>query len=248
MTRQRSRSNDRWLTAELWLEHLMRQVRDVRAGRDSEAVHQIRVAVARLRVWLALGGWRALDDDLRWLRDEAAVVRDIEVQLEQHPPARWAARLRERHSRALPRLKRALGSERFAATIEALRAMPPVRREIAYRRAARVARRALARGEDLRDAPSDISALHALRCALRRLRYALEWLAEALSSLPRSYERCAESSSNGDHRLRGFGGVPPSTRNGRLSDEFPATIGTSGGLKQRRFGPWLTGDAEADRK
>jgi hypothetical protein len=72
---------------------------------------------------------------------------------------------------------------RFAATIEALRAMPPVRREIAYRRAARVARRALARGEDLRDAPSDISALHALRCALRRLRYALEWLEEDSTSI-----------------------------------------------------------------
>jgi CHAD domain-containing protein len=37
------------ITAKLWLEHLMRQVRDVRAGQDSEAVHQIRVAIARLR-------------------------------------------------------------------------------------------------------------------------------------------------------------------------------------------------------
>src|ERR1043165_1021156 len=57
------------------------------AALDAEAVHELRVACGRLIVWLDLGGWRILRDDLRWLRRSAATVRDLDVVLH-----RFAAR------------------------------------------------------------------------------------------------------------------------------------------------------------
>jgi CHAD domain-containing protein len=60
---------------------LLATVPAARAGADPEGVHQLRVAVVHLRVWLDMGGWRVLHDDLRWLRAIAARVRDLDVQL-----------------------------------------------------------------------------------------------------------------------------------------------------------------------
>lgn len=161
-----------------WLEHLLHHVPAAHAGHDPEAVHEIRVGVARLRVWLELGGWQVLRGDLRWLREEAAFVRDVDVQLEQHPPDVWAAYLRGRRASGQRRLRRALNSDRCAGVTEALRAMPPVSRVVAWRVVARLAEGALGRGRALRRRTHDIHALHALRCAARHVRYALEWLGE----------------------------------------------------------------------
>jgi len=163
---------------EPWLGDLERRAQAGRSSLGSHAAHRIRVDVARLRVWLALGGGRAHDDDLRWLRDKAGVVRDLEVQLDQRPPEAWASHLRSKRVRARRRLRRALGSERVANTIQALRVAPSLSRDVARRGLPQLAARVLERGDAVRRRERDMAALHALRSALRRVRYALEWLGE----------------------------------------------------------------------
>ncbi|HEU4743256.1 MAG TPA: CHAD domain-containing protein, partial [Meiothermus sp.] len=58
-----------------WLLHLENHLPVARKGADPEGVHQVRVAGRRLRVWLELGGYQVLHDDLRWLVRGAGKVR-----------------------------------------------------------------------------------------------------------------------------------------------------------------------------
>jgi CHAD domain-containing protein len=152
-------------------------------GPDPETVHRLRVAIQHLRVWLDLGGLREPGDDLRWVRRRMAEVRDIDAHLALAPPDGLADALRAERVRALRRLSRALESDRFANAIATLRTMPPLPRSTALRGAARLARRTLERGDRLRRRRGDPASLHALRRALRRTRYALEWLNEPSSRL-----------------------------------------------------------------
>ena len=94
------------IASEPWLSQLASQLRAVRANASVEDVHHLRVAIARLRVWLSLGRWHALQDDLRWLRDRAAAVRDFDVQIEHGPPPRWASYLQQRREQARLQLVR----------------------------------------------------------------------------------------------------------------------------------------------
>jgi CHAD domain-containing protein len=159
-----------------WLQHLEHHVPMARSGTDPEGAHQMRVAIARLRVWLALGRWRVLDDDLRWLRDRLALVRDLDVQLEREPPPSWAAELRRRHARAHRELIATLEHPRLPSLVEALSCLPPVAAARASRMVPAMAQRVLARARSAKRGRRDLESLHRLRCAVRRLRFALEWL------------------------------------------------------------------------
>ena len=166
------------IAPEPWLSHLTSHLAAVHANANVEDVHHLRIAVARLRVWLSLGRWRALQDDLRWLRDRAAAVRDYDVQLEHGPPPSWASYLHERREQARVQLVHALESDRCTSIVLALSAMPAVPRDGALEALGRFVRRARNRGHGVGGRSRNLGALHGLRCAVRRVRYALEWLQE----------------------------------------------------------------------
>lgn len=171
------------ITLGKWLLHLKRQVPLARA-RDPEGVHQMRVAIAHLRVWLALGGWQILDDDLRWLRQRLAEIRNLDVELQHEPPPCWAATLHQRHNRARRELLATLGSDRLRSLLLALSCLPPLSKARARRKLPRMALAALrCERAAKRHNKRDLASLHRLRCAVRRLRFALEWLAEDASDL-----------------------------------------------------------------
>jgi CHAD domain-containing protein len=159
-----------------WLAHLRKHLPIARQGQDPEGVHQVRVAVRRLRVWLQLAGMRVLEDDLAWLVRAAGQVRDLEVLLlhPDLPPAfqKWArVRLKQARTEFIP----VLDSPRLAGLLQALSILPPLDGKAAQARLARLAQRVERRAEEWR-AEDSIESLHALRRALRRLRYAREWL------------------------------------------------------------------------
>ncbi|GIW26536.1 CHAD domain-containing protein [Meiothermus sp.] len=161
---------------EPWLQHLLDHLPIAREGRDPEGVHQVRVAVRRLRVWLRLAGMRVLQDDLAWLVRAAGEVRDLEVLL-QYPNLPKAFRTWAEH-----RLKQArtvfvplLDSPRLAGLLRALSILPPLDKKLAEFRLARFVRQVERRAQEWHSENS-LEHLHALRRALRRLRYAQEWL------------------------------------------------------------------------
>lgn len=189
-----------------WLEHLRRHVPIARDGSDPEGVHQLRVAVARIRVWLELGGWRVLHDDLRWLRKNTAPVRDLDVQLGRKLPAAYAAELRTERERAREALLEVLDDERFASLLSAIEVLPPLSSRRARKRVARFVRRTLARGREL---PQDgYECLHAVRRSVRRVRFALEWLGEPVDEVTRL-----------QHDLGAFGDAWVAVRRARRHEE-----------------------------
>jgi len=159
-----------------WLEALISHLPAARTGSDPEAVHQVRVAVARLRVWLALGGRRVLQDDLRWLRRNIAGIRDLDVHLAQSPPPGLAERLRDARLTAQRELGQVLDQARIDGLLRALALLPPLSVDDARARLVRLVRRARKRRRQALARPAHLPSLHALRCAVRGLRFALEWL------------------------------------------------------------------------
>jgi CHAD domain-containing protein len=173
-----------------WLDHLVRHVAVAKRGVDPEGVHQLRVAIAHIRVWLELGGWTVLHDDLRWLRGAAAPVRDLDVQLAHEMPAAYAEELRAERDRAHDELVAALGESRFASIVTALEVLPPLRTGRVRKGIARSASRTLAIGREL---PQDGHArAHAVRRSVRRVRFALEWLGEPLEDIARLQDALGE--------------------------------------------------------
>ncbi|AWR87420.1 CHAD domain-containing protein [Meiothermus taiwanensis] len=161
-----------------WLQHLREHLPIAKEGRDPEGVHQVRVAVRRLRVWLRLAGLRVLEDDLAWLVRAAGEVRDLEVLLQNNrlPKAfrRWAAsRLKEARARFEPLLE----TPRLAGLLQALSNLPPLDTTLAQARLKRFFHQVEGKAEEWRYQES-LESLHALRRALRRLRYAREWLGQ----------------------------------------------------------------------
>jgi len=177
------RDPDALIPAAPWVEQLVAAIGVAREGEDPEGVHQLRIAIARLRVWLALGGWRVLEDDLHWLRDRAAPLRDLDVHLGQAPPRAIAEKLRTERVIARGDLLRALEHPRLAGLLRAFEVMPPLERRAARRATGRLAREAVRRGRRAMDRPEDLAALHALRRAVRRVRFALEWLGKCPRSV-----------------------------------------------------------------
>ena len=172
----------------------------VRCGRP-DSVHRLRVAARRLRGVFAayapvLGGRRlvkGLGGALRWLGGELAPARDTEVQWARSRP--WALERTDAYfaqltEEAHARVRRALDSYRYVQLLNALDVLEVVlseqpRREwphAARRPAAKVLPRlARAVAEDvdgriaaLSEAPDRERAVHDIRKAAKRLRYALE--------------------------------------------------------------------------
>jgi len=165
----------------------------------------VRVAGRRLRVWLELGGYRVLHDDLRWLVRGAGKVRDLEALLtprsgevlltprsgevlltprsgEVTLPKSFAAWLAEKLRIAREELLLSLDSPRLAGLTRALHNLPPLPVPQARRRLERFERRVQKR-QAAWQATRTLEDLHALRRALRRLRYAREYLEQEVEDL-----------------------------------------------------------------
>lgn len=161
-----------------WLDHLERHLPVARLGGDPEGVHQLRVAAQRLRTWLKLQGLRVLDDDLRWLRNGAGDVRDLDVSMSLVEPGPYLDELRRRWRIAHGDLLRVLDAPRLRALLEALPRLPAARRERVLRATRRWLRKTRRVGNRLDWERAPEEELHAFRRRVRRLRYALDWLGE----------------------------------------------------------------------
>ena len=149
----------------------------------AEGVHQVRVALRRLRVWLAFKGHRSLQEELRWLCGCLALLRDLDVFGEALTPQALA----ELRPEAVARAVEALGSERWVSLRDRLNSVRPPRRSQAKRALPRLERKL----DELRASRprSDGEALHRMRRALRRVRYAREWLGLDTADLAQEQER-----------------------------------------------------------
>ncbi|MEU4478648.1 CYTH and CHAD domain-containing protein [Micromonospora sp. NPDC023966] len=169
-------------------------------GGDEDAVHDMRVAVRRLRSTLRTfrGLWdraesEAVRAELRWLGGRLGPVRDVQVlgarladavhaepdELVLGPvPARFAERFAADLATALDGLRAALGSDRYTDLLRRLDALvegPTTR--VRPRWVNRRVRRAVTRFDDRLDralAGGDDTALHEARKAGKRARYAVE--------------------------------------------------------------------------
>lgn len=195
-----------------WLGHLCRYVPVARAGRDAEGVHQLRIAIARIRVWLELGGWRILHDDLRGLRRVAGAVRDVDVRLGYAAPAGYVGALAAARDRAQEALASALEEARVATVVTALHNLPTVERRHARRVLGTFAREALRRGRSLRW--DDYPTLHGFRRLVRRVRFTLEWLGRSAPRLTEAQRRLGDA-CDAWVDLRSVAGLPPVPRDYR---------------------------------
>jgi len=168
-----------------WLGRLSLAAASARATGDAAAVHELRSASRRLDVWLRLAGRRALRDDLRWLRREAAAARDLDIALEGTQDEAHRGWLLARREAARLSLRAALDGARWAALTRALPLVPPVDRATAREHLGPLAKLARARLHALSAEPSEPAALHALRRALRTLRFAHGWLGREPAVLSR---------------------------------------------------------------
>ena len=163
---------------EPWRSGLRNQLEAARAADDPEVVHELRVATRRLSSWLRLARIRVLRDDLAWLRGAAGAVRDADVVIAMDLDPALTAWLREERIARRGALAAAIASERTDALLVALDGLPGLSRAEARAGVARLARRALARGRALEERPDEVEAFHALRRAVRSLRYGLEWVGD----------------------------------------------------------------------
>ncbi|MDP1828064.1 MAG: CHAD domain-containing protein [Archangium sp.] len=170
------------LDATAWLTHLD-DARTLALAGDVEGVHQVRVALRRLRVWLGFKGHDSLQEELRWACGELALLRDLDVFGE----VLTSEALEELRPGAVEAAAEALGSERWLALRQRLTAVRSPKRARAKRTLPKLEKKL----EQLRRAlpPGDGEALHRLRRQLRRVRYAREWLGLGTSDLGAEQER-----------------------------------------------------------
>jgi CHAD domain-containing protein len=167
---------------------------------DAEFLHDLRVAVRRARsVLRELKGvhppapWAHLREELKWVQAMTGPVRDLDVQLEEWEDGADLQPLHDllaaRRAQELKALRRGLRGKRFAAALEAWRALatlPPATRDdperplateaidaVAGDRIRSVYRRMVRDGRAIGDDTPD-EALHDLRKRGKELRYLLE--------------------------------------------------------------------------
>lgn len=180
--------------------HFSDNLQGARAGRP-EAIHQLRVAIRRLRV--ALWVFRdvlpphtrdALRLDLRWLARKLGPLREVQVYAEEvvapllalHARSRALLSLREATNREVKRALRearaAMRAPRGRRTIARVGALPEALNDEALRPARRRAAKRLRRCleavfERARASRGrDVTALHDLRKSLKRLRYTADFV------------------------------------------------------------------------
>jgi len=173
----------------------------VRARADDEAIHDMRVALRRLRVLLRIARpvfGRFQCDAIRAsfarvqrasgaLRDEE-VLRETLTALELHDPEldAWIARRARREDSLRGIVEHRLRAGDLRRPLRALRALlvlpvPPKRRRPVAAFAHKASTRARKRVDSLLGPdPNDSAALHQLRIAYKRLRYTTEIFAPAL--------------------------------------------------------------------
>lgn len=164
------------LEATEWLGHLD-DARTLALAGDVEGVHQVRVALRRLRVWVAFREFEALEDELQWACRALAPLRDLDVFGE----VLTTEALAQLRPEAVGAAVDALQSERWLALRESLAAVRPPRRSKAKRALPGYEKRLKQLRRALR--PADGVALHRLRRALRRVRYTRDWLGLDTSDL-----------------------------------------------------------------
>jgi CHAD domain-containing protein len=169
----------------------------VRLGDDPEELHDLRVAVRRLRALLRAAREalapeaEELRQELRWLGGELGPARDLDVLIERlraeadaelDPPDREAfepilGRLAADRAAAGAQIGSALSSERYGALLDRLEQFveaPPFAAKLSLEKlAAAEFRRAKKAERGLSKPPAD-DELHALRIRAKRARYAAE--------------------------------------------------------------------------
>jgi CHAD domain-containing protein len=197
----------------------------VRVGDDPEDLHDLRVAVRRLRALLRAADpllvpeWSGrLRDELKWLGNELGPGRDLDVLLERlrgeaagldEDEAAFAEVLRRLESdlaEARGRVLAALGSERYAELLESLAAAAaaPHARELDVpldELAGREFKRLSKEVDGLGDDPSD-EALHRVRIKGKRARYAAELAEPVVGKRAKQFIRSAKSFQDvvGEHQ------------------------------------------------
>jgi CHAD domain-containing protein len=176
-----------------------------RLGEDPEALHDLRVAIRRMRAALRLyaeflpAPVRRLDDPLRWVARATGDARDLDVQLEQlahwretlqgEDPAALDALeklLHERRSRARRRMLAVMDSARYQRLVDRIGALlrkGPGPRARLGRQSVLAAAPALIAGRYRRvvklgkqlDEGAPVERYHRLRIRCKQLRYAVEF-------------------------------------------------------------------------
>jgi CHAD domain-containing protein len=163
----------RSIASSAWVRRLRSAIVVARRGEDPEGVHQVRVACRRLTAWLDLGGRRVGRDDLKWLRDAAGPVRDLDVLLTRDVPPAMKRWLDREWKKARPALEQALDEPRALATVRLFENMGPLRsEELDMGALLDKAAKALDRVDGKAAHPEE---LHVVRRKLRPVRFALEW-------------------------------------------------------------------------
>lgn len=175
------------------VEELRRWLEVARDELSSEAVHEVRVTGRRLRAFLTLGEHHVLVDDLRWLVGSLGRLRDLDVALElpvaAGPFQAWLVAERSAEAENAARL---LERPRVEALVVALGQVPRVPKRRAHGALARLDAKLNEAEAAARREPT-IDALHELRKAVRRMRYALEWLGKDESALQRKQALVGEA-------------------------------------------------------
>ena len=145
-----------------WLQHLD-DARTLALAGDPEGVHQVRVALRRLRVWLSFKGHAALQEELRWLCGALALLRDLDV----FGAVFTAEAQAELRPGAVATAVAALESQRWELLRARLSEVPAPKASRAKRAVERFEKKLEGQRDELEAA--DGEALHRLRRSLRRL-------------------------------------------------------------------------------
>ncbi len=170
-----------------------------RVGMNDEAVHDLRVTLRYIRAVLEAsktmlfeGSLQKMTKDLAWLRDQFALLRDLQVHLKSlkeeifsekslKPFNAYQAFLQEKIDKEYDRGRDLLNSNRYAALKNALSMLSFSRKGLPSKNASKVGKKAL---KKMNDKLSKFAAkihsddmdkkLHALRILIRNLRYVCE--------------------------------------------------------------------------
>jgi CHAD domain-containing protein len=182
-------SSEETIPIDRWLRHLKRYLKVARSGIDPDGVHQVRVATRRIDAWLMLGGWHVFRDDLRWLRQRASAVRDIDALLERPGlPRTLRSPLMNLKHKAQAEFADACDDTRLAALMVGLASIRPIKLSETKKRLHRISEAVVKAGEAAEGNGNDLELLHRLRRALRRLRYGLEFFGASTTTIKRLQE------------------------------------------------------------